>query len=147
MLLRRTPQLTDDLIMAQNRPGGLAVGNTQKVLAAHGAYQTEQDRINEARQSSLDLSRQRLEQGSRFFDENLAFDRKSFENQKSDAMTSNIIGGLGIAAAGYGNYKQGQRDAAYQAQLDKYRSAMLSNYETEQDLWNEILKRLRSQNG
>lgn len=142
MYPRRTPQLTDDLIMAQRRPGGLAVDNTQQVLAGHAGMQAKKDLAYDTVQSGLDLGKQKLAQRGRFFDDQMKFNKERFSEWKDDTMGANIIGGLGVAASGYGAYKQNQRTKEYMQKMNDYRQNLLSHYATEQDLWEAILNRL-----
>lgn len=135
-LFRRTPQLTDDLIMAQRRPGGLAVDSTAEVLKRHGAYQAKKDLAADTAQQGLDLAKKRLDLSGRQFKDIMGFEREQFNRSKRDAMTANIIGGLGVGVSAYGNYRQGQMDIELQKKMDERFSLM-------DDYWKTVIERLR----
>ena len=138
-MLRRTPQLDEDLIMAGvNNPNGPAVRDTSKIMAAHAGKQFADQSAMDAVQNSLDDSKSR-------FDQTMRFNKGQLKYNEGQQNIANLVSVGNLGLAGYGAHKQKQYTTEYNKGTDQLIQQLRARGGINDEFQANILERLKRQ--
>jgi hypothetical protein len=134
-MLRRTPKLTDDMILAnasRSRESGPAVIDTTPVLARHAAQQAADRTAMEDAGRGLALQKKRLSQNADQFGKTMQMQRDTLNTNKKLSDISNIISGAGLGLSAVNSYQNRQRSLQRQNKINEMiKNTKRYGYETD----------------